>query len=259
MEGRRSESPTARLVAPVIGSTSPARTLQSQVVHRLGVMIVRGDFVPGDILPPDAELLERFGVSRTVLREAMKALAAKNIVNAKARVGTRVLPRRDWSLFDPDVLAWHFEVGPDLEFLRALAEIRVGIELESAALAAARRTPEQLHRMRECVDGMAVARRTEDFARYDLNFHRAVAEASGNVFMASINGLVDMALASAFTISSPVDDGAAHHITVGNHRRVAEAIEASDAEGARQAMRIVIAEGFDRAVGRMSHAAGTHG
>ena len=98
MEGRRSESPTARLVAPVIGSTSPARTLQSQVVHRLGVMIVRGDFVPGDILPPDAELLERFGVSRTVLREAMKALAAKNIVNAKARVGTRVLPRRDWSL-----------------------------------------------------------------------------------------------------------------------------------------------------------------
>ena len=67
-----------------------------------------------------------------------------------------------------------------------------------------------------------MARRTEDFARYDLNFHRTVAEASGNVFMASINGLVDMALASAFTISSPVDDGAAHHITVGNHRRVAE-------------------------------------
>ena len=231
---------------------STARTLQSQVVYRLGVSIVRGEFAPGSTLPPDAELLERFGVSRTVLRESMKALAAKNIVNAKARVGTRVLPRQEWSLFDRDVLAWHLEVGPDLAFMRSLAEIRVGFELESAALAAERRSDAQLARLAALVEAMAEAETTEAFARADLDFHRLVAEASGNPFMASIGGLVDFVLATAFTISSPVDDTAAKQLTVGRHRRIADAIAAGDAETAREAMRVVIADGYDRAAGRMA-------
>lgn len=244
-----------RAVASATRRQPPARTLQSQVVDQLGIAIVGGTFAPGTTLPTDAALQERFGVSRTVLREALKALAAKNMISPRARVGTAILPRREWSLFDPDVLAWHFEAGPDIAFLRSLAEIRVGLELESVALAAARRTPAQLARMFECVDGMTAAGDTAEFARSDLEFHRAVAEASGNPFMASITGLVDLALATAFTISSPVEDGVAREETVQHHRRVAEAIEARDAEGARRAMRTVISEGFDRAAGRMSGAA----
>jgi DNA-binding FadR family transcriptional regulator len=246
------ERQTTDLVASAISGRAAGRTLQSQVLHKLGVMIVSGEIAPGDILPADAELLERFDVSRTVLREALKALAAKNMVEARAGVGTRVRDRRHWSLFDPDVLAWHFEAGPDIDFLRSLAEIRVGIELESTALAAMRRSPEQIDHMFVCVDGMQQARRTEDFARHDLAFHRTVAEASGNLFMASISGLVDMALASAFTMSSPVDEPVAHETTVAHHRRVAQAVHDRDADAARAAMRIVIAEGFERAAGRMS-------
>ncbi len=255
MEHRSRQLAWGDTTPPAMRDASSARTLQSQVVYRLGVAIVRGEFAPGSTLPPDAELLERFGVSRTVLRESLKALAAKNIVNARARIGTRVLPRREWSLFDRDVLAWHLEVGPDTAFLQSLAEVRVGIELESAALAARRRSPAQAARLAALVDGMAAAETTEAFAGCDLDFHRLVAEASGNPFMASIGALVDFVLATAFTISSPVDDPVAKQLAVGRHRLIAEAIAAGDGEAARAAMRVVIADGYDRAVGRIAPSA----
>lgn len=251
MEMKRRSGSTGRAVASATRRL-PVRTLQAQVVDGLGIAIIGGEFLPGSTLPSDAALQDRFEVSRTVLREALKALAAKNLITSRARIGTVVLPRRDWSLFDPDVLSWHFETGPDIAFLRSLAEIRIGLELESVALAAERRTDGQLELMFACVDGMAGADDTAEFARSDLAFHRAVAEASGNPFMASITGLVDLVLATAFTISSPVDDSEARDVTVDHHRRVAEAIGSRDAEGARAAMRIVIMEGFDRAAGRMS-------
>jgi DNA-binding FadR family transcriptional regulator len=252
METKRRSGSTGRAVASATRRQLPVRTLQSQVVDGIGVGIIGGEFPPGTTLPTDAALQERFGVSRTVLREALKALAAKNLITSRARIGTVVLPRREWSLFDPDVLSWHFETGPDIAFLRSLAEIRIGLELESVALAAKRRTDEQLALMRAHVDGMAAADNTADFARSDLEFHRTVAEASGNPFMASITGLVDLVLATAFTISSPVDDADARDVTVNHHRRVAEAIGARDADAARAAMRVVIMEGFDRAAGRMA-------
>lgn len=252
MEMKRKSGSTGRAVASATRRQPPVRTLQSQVVDRLGIAIVGGEFPPETTLPTDIALQERFGVSRTVLREALKALAAKNLLTSRARIGTVILPRREWSLFDPDVLAWHFETGPDIAFLRSLAEIRIGLELESVALAAERRSDAQLAQMFACVNGMAAAGDTAEFARCDLEFHRAVAEASSNPFMASITGLVDLVLATAFTISSPVDDREARDVTVDHHRRVATAIGTRDAEGARAAMRIVIMEGFDRAAGRMS-------
>jgi DNA-binding FadR family transcriptional regulator len=252
MELKRANRTSGRAVASATRRVPPVRTLQSQVVDQLGIAIVGGEFPPETTLSSDAALQERFGVSRTVLREALKALAAKNLITSRARIGTVVLPRREWSLFDPDVLAWHFETGPDIAFLRSLAEIRIGLELESVALAAERRSDAQLEQMFVHVEGMATAANTADFAGSDLAFHRAVAEASGNPFMASITGLVDLVLATAFTISSPVDDGEARDVTVAHHRRVAEAIRTRDAEGARAAMRTVIMEGFDRAAGRMS-------
>src|SRR5690606_24281687 len=150
-----------------------------------------------------------------------------------------------------DVLAWHFELGPDVSFLRSLAEVRIGIEIEGAALAAERASPEQAAALHVWVDRMAEAETPADFARHDLEFHKAVAEASANPFMASISALVEMALTAAFTISSPVSDKAALADTVGVHRRIAQAIGDKQPESARQAMREAIAQGFDRAAGRM--------
>lgn len=238
------------LIASLSGR-NPARNLHTDVLWQMGFAIVSGQYQEGSILPADTELLERFGVSRTVLREALKTLAAKGLIEARARIGTRVLPRNRWNLFDADVLAWFFELGPDVSFLRSLAEVRIGIEIEAAALAAERREPAQGEALSGWVEKMAGAQTPADFARYDLEFHRIVAEASGNPFMASISALVEMALTAAFTISSPVNDAAALAETVQVHRRIAEAIVEGDADAARLAMRDAIAQGFDRAAGRM--------
>jgi DNA-binding FadR family transcriptional regulator len=173
------------------------------------------------------------------------------MIEPRARVGTRVLPRSRWNLFDADVLAWFFELGPEMHFLQSLAEVRIGIEIEAAALAAERSTPEQASNLLGWVEQMASAQTPEDFARADLEFHKAVAEASGNPFMASISALVEMALTAAFKISSPVNDPAAMVVTVDVHRRIAEAIRDGDAIAARAAMQEAIAQGFDRAAGRM--------
>ncbi len=233
------------LIAAIAGRV-PMRNLHSQVLWQLGVSIVRGDYPEGALLPADTELLQRFAVSRTVLREALKTLAAKGMIEARARIGTRVLPRRRWNLFDADVLSWHFETGPDAEFLRSLAEIRVGIELESAALAATRRSDEQAAALIACARAMGEAASAEDFARTDLQFHRTVAEASGNPFMASISTLVELALTAAFTISSPIKDPQAMAASVEAHGRIAEAIRAGDPDTARAAMKAVITQGLDR-------------
>ena len=252
METRTARRRTSAELIAAIAGRAPARNLHSQVLWQLGVAIVGGGYGEGTILPADTELLERFAVSRTVLREALKTLAAKGMIEARARVGTRVLPRSRWNLFDADVLAWHFEAGPNLDFLRSLAEVRVGIELESAALAAERRSPAQAQTLLDCVAHMGQTRTAEDFARADLEFHRTVAQASGNPFMASISALVELALTAVFTISSPVEDGAAMTTTVAAHGRIAHAIAAGDAEAARTAMRAVITEGFNRAASRMN-------
>lgn len=92
----------------------------------------------------------------------------------------------------------------------------------------------------------------EEFARADLAFHRTVADASGNPFMASTSALVELALTAAFTISSPVEDAVAMAGTVEAHGRIAAAIRRREPEAAREAMKAVIREGFDRAAGRMA-------
>jgi DNA-binding FadR family transcriptional regulator len=238
------------VIASITGRTRP-RNLHSFVLWQLGVAIVGGDYPEGTILPTDAELLQRFSVSRTVLREALKTLAAKGMIEARARIGTRVLPRGRWNLFDADVLAWHFETGPDVAFLQSLAEIRIGVEVESAALAALRRSDAEAEAMIACADRLAEARTAAEFARTDLEFHRAVAEASGNPFMASISALVEVALTATFTISSAVEDDEAMAATVRAHRRIADAIKAGDPEEARVAMQAVIREGYARSAKKL--------
>lgn len=225
----------------------PPRSHTARVVRDLGLGIVSGRHAEGSILPGDAELMERFAVSRTVLREALKMLAAKGLIQAKARIGTRVLPRTEWNLFDPDVLIWHARNGFDDEFLTYLGEMRMALEPEAAALAAARRTPEQLATLYAWVDKMGAARNSApEFVKADLNFHLAVAATAANPFLTAISTLIEVALVAMLTISSPVEEPAQHTVSVNAHRDIADAIAAGDAEKARAAMRLVITQGLER-------------
>ena len=157
------------------------------------------------ILPGDAELLERFGVSRTVLREALKTLAAKGLIQPKAKIGTRVLERSHWNLFDPDILVWHFEAGASAHFLSSIVEMRLALEPEAAGLAALRRTDAQLEKLYPlgCARWGARVSPRQEFVYSDLQFHIGIADASGNPFMRSISALIEVALVTTFTISSP--------------------------------------------------------
>ena len=172
------------------------RGLHRQVVHQLGLGVLRGQLRPGETLPDEAALSPQFGVSRTVLREAIKVLAAKGLVESRPRVGTRVRPRRDWNFFNPDVLAWRYEAGLDEGFLRDLTEVREIIEPAAARLAAARATAE------ERVEIEARCRRLEavavaDDAGYidaDMAFHAAILEASHNDLLTRLGDTIAVAL-----------------------------------------------------------------
>ncbi len=217
------------------------------VLRKLGLGIVSGEFPENSILPGDLELLRQLSVSRTVLREALKVLAAKGLVQAKTKVGTKVMGRQYWNLFDSDVLYWCAESGVDAEFLANLSEMRFMFEPEAAALAAVRRSEEHLIRLHDCVEMMGSSRSSPvEFVEWDLRFHLAVAEASGNPLMRSFSSVIEVALAITFTISSPLPNSELHATTVARHGAVVDAIGAGDQYAARAAMRVVIAEGVKR-------------
>ena len=122
----------------------PRRGLHGEVVHTIGLQIVNGDLKPGDPLPPEDELTSDLSVSRTVLREAVRVLAAKGLVQARPKTGTRVRERGDWNILDPDVLSWRTEASDDHKLYEETTEIRLAIEPLAARLAATRATDEEV-------------------------------------------------------------------------------------------------------------------
>src|SRR6476660_7156500 len=138
------------------GRTYPKRGLHGSVVHEIGVRILEGELKPGDTLPDNGSLAEP-EVSRTVVREAIKVLAAKGLVESRPKTGTRVRPRTDWNLLDPDVLAWQFAAGPFTRFIEDLFELRQMIEPQAAAMAARRAGPVEIERIEQAYLGMEEA------------------------------------------------------------------------------------------------------
>jgi len=230
-------------------ASGPIRSHTAHVMREIGLAIVSGRYAQNAILPGDAELMSQFGVSRTVLREAMKTLAGKGLIQAKARIGTRVRDRNDWNLFDADVLIWHATNGFDEAFLVHLSEMRMALEPHAAALAAERRTAADVEQIYAYVEKMGAPGATlEDFVHADLQLHLAVAAAAANPFMLSISTLIEVALVALLRISSPTQDPVRLVESVQQHRRIADAIAKREPEAARQAMQVVIRTGLDMAL-----------
>src|ERR1700757_1058461 len=141
---------------PRLSRLAVDRALSShdQIAAILGTEILRGIHRPGDNMPPEPDLIARFQVSRTVMREVMKTLSAKGLVVSKTRIGTRVRDPLHWNFFDVDVLVWRVRIGLDDEFMRSLTEIRRGLEPAAASLAAQRRTASDITHLREYVREM---------------------------------------------------------------------------------------------------------
>jgi DNA-binding FadR family transcriptional regulator len=223
------------------------RGSHGHVVEELGRAIVSGEIAQGTILPGDQELMERYGVSRTVLREAMKTLAAKRLIQAKSRVGTRVLERVRWNFLDSDVMGWRLGAGMDLDFVIHLAEMRLALEPAAAALAARHATSDEIVELYSLAARMEDLNHTrESIAEADLAFHVAIAEYSRNPFMRSVSSLIEAALAVSLQLSSPALSPSGIATCAANHLRIAHAIASRDPERAASTMRLVIDDGADR-------------
>ena len=109
--------------------------LSQRMVQELGRTIICGEF-SDDSLPTEAELCEKFGVSRSAVREAVKMLSAKGLISSKPRQGIRIQPEDQWNIFDPDLLRWTLESRPTLKVLKEFLQVRIAIEPEAASLAA---------------------------------------------------------------------------------------------------------------------------
>ncbi|RVJ17465.1 FadR family transcriptional regulator, partial [Sinorhizobium medicae] len=226
------------------GTQRGKRTSHRLVVDELGQAVVGGEFSVGDTLPGDTDLAARFNVSRTVLREAMKTLAAKGLVVPRARIGTRVLPKAHWNLFDSDVLTWHFGAGVDEKFLRHVSEVRLALEPYAAALAARRASDADIARMMRLAVAMGDAGHSpHTLAQADLEFHLRLLEASLNPFMRTVGSLIEAALIGVFQLTSPTADETEIDRVAIAHIRIVEEIRRRNEDGARRAMEHVIRVG----------------
>ena len=204
------------------GGGYPRGGLHGQIVHAIGRQILSGKIRPGDLLPPQAGL----PASRTVVREAIKVLAAKGLVESRPRTGTRVRPRHAWNLLDPDVLAWQQDGTTPAAFLAKLTEVRMVIEPTAAELAAQRADDEQVRAIDEAFD------------RADMQFHRAIVRASGNELLEQMGHFVYSALLLSFQATSRLPGRARGSLPM--HRAILEAIRAGRQKSAGQAMRRLV-------------------
>lgn len=175
-------------------------SVHSSVAEAIGKRIVRGEFLPGTILPNEAKWAADFKVSRSAVREAIKILMAKNLLVSRPKIGSRVEPKESWSLLDHDILTWYAS-GPNREkFLLSLQQFRYIVEPEAAAMAAESRTEEQMQEISEACRDMASAPSLSERTSADVRFHLAILRASNNELLFPLGVIIDQALNILFVL-----------------------------------------------------------
>ena len=209
-------------------------------MHELGLRIVSGKVKPGDVLPREETLAESLQVSRTALREALKVLSAKGLIESRTGVGARVLEERYWNQLDADVLGWRCASMPTDDFVDKLVEMREVIEPAAAAAAARRRTPAQLAAIDDAYKSMEAAQTLDEWTEADLRFHDAVLHATCNELLQSLFSVVETALGTFFTLSAR--NATNFKYSLPHHQKVLEAVRRKQPEVARKAMLAMIAD-----------------
>lgn len=225
----------------IMDKTSKHSNLTSQVAASLGLGIAVGDHPPGIALPPEDVLVEEFGTSRTVVREAIKMLSAKGLVSTRPRRGTIVLPESDWNLADPDILGWLLHRKNVLPLILEFAEIRLAIEPAAAALAARVADDAARQDMQAALDRMRDATVGEDDPLdADIAFHVAILRACRNRFFWSLRFMIEVALRFSIRISNQTKG--VDRASVDDHQKIFDAIAAGDQPAAEATMRALIVE-----------------
>ena len=215
------------------------KNVHGNTVDHLGEAIVAGRYLAGSSLPPEPMLCEELGVSRTVVREAVKSLIAKGLITTGPKVGTRVLPEDNWNWFDPDVISWQSKAGLTPEFLRDLLDLRRVVEPAALRLAATRATDQDIAEVELAFAGMKRAVEVGgDYVTYDLRFHQGLLRASRNRMLVQMSKALGALLRTSFEISTRRKNGPLASLPL--HREVLDAVIAHDADRAEKAIQKLI-------------------
>jgi DNA-binding FadR family transcriptional regulator len=223
--------------------THPRKSRHSTAAEEIGSRILRGDFAPGVLLPNEAEWCKRLRMSRSAVREAIKMLKAKGLVNSRPKVGTRVEPRERWNLLDRDVLAWYAATPERGKLLDSVQEMRRIFEPEAAALAAVHRDAKQMAVISAACRDMGTATRFEDRIEADVRFHLAILTAAGNEFLVPFGFLIESALTNLFVYVTRQVGSLRHAQSL--HEDIEKAIRRRRPQAARRAVRRLLADTDD--------------
>jgi len=205
-----------------------SNSFHASTVDRLGAWIAHGNVAPGQSLKVEAALGEEFGVSRTVIREAIKTLVAKGMLEVGPKVGTRVLPLRSWNLFDPQVVGWLAAKGLTQGFVMDLLDLRRAIEPMAVRWACERATAQQIAEIQAAYRVLeASVADMGDYNHADQCFHEAVLAASHNQFIEQMLPALGALLAISFEVSSAVPGELGRTLPL--HKELADAIATRDA------------------------------
>lgn len=218
---------------------APIKNVHGHTLDLLGEAIVLGRYAPGSSIPPEPALCEELGVSRTVVREAVKSLVAKGLLTTGPKVGTRVQPSEQWNWFDPDVVIWQSKAGLSRDFLRDLQELRRIVEPAAVRLAAERATAADIAGIETAYAGMKDAiENGGDYVKHDLLFHQGLLRACHNRMVVQMSKALGALLRTSFEISTSKPDGPAKSLPL--HRAVLDAVIAQQPTKAERAILVLI-------------------
>lgn len=212
----------------------PKLSLTRSIVNDLGLAIVTGVYDDKGF-PTEKELYEFYGVSRNIIREAVKMLTAKGLLSARPRLGTVIEPEDKWNLLDPDILKWLLERKFSFQRLIEFTQMRAAIEPKAAALATQTGTPAQKQKILSAFEQMVSAEQgVGDTLAADIAFHISILEASNNRLFKQMRELIDVALRTSIKKTNHLM-GLEKSETLA-HKKVCDAIMGDDAEFAHLMM-----------------------
>ncbi|BBY27645.1 FadR/GntR family transcriptional regulator [Mycolicibacterium sediminis] len=216
--------------------------LHGSLLAALGSAIVSGTYRAGEVLTLDGVSAEH-GLSRSVVREAIRVLESMGMVESRRRVGITIRSADKWNVFDPRVIRWRLEFGDRTAQLASLSELRRGFEPAAAALAARRANAHQCRIMAAAVSDMVIHGRSgnlEDYLLADKIFHQTLLDASGNEMLRALSGIVDEVLSGRTRLG--MMPASPSPVAIALHDDVARAIRTGDEAGAERAMLAIIDE-----------------
>lgn len=212
-----------------------------RIILVLGEQIVAGKYPPGAALAPESELCEEFQTSRNVIREVMRSLTGKRLIDIKRYRGAFVTPREQWNFLDTDVLQWSLAQGDKPELIAAMSEIRNLVEPAIARWAAARATAADLMHIEAALNDMTTfCQERQAFNEADVRFHEAVLAAVHNPIMQQLSVVISSLQRAVFERTYMPDDDNMPR-TLREHQALYDAIRLQHADDAEQAALTMIA------------------